>query len=252
MGGSLRDGREWLHSLSATCPAVTQLDQAEAMRLTIPILLSANAGYVDTAGFLTLHGLFPAHITGNFVTLGMALTSGASGVWAKILALPVFCLIVFASRILASSLPRMGLPVMRTLLILKVLLLVAAAWMAVAVGGSEAHVIITGLLLVSAMALQNAISRIYSNHVPATMLTGPLTQLMIDVADLVRGLPPSERAAVKSRLARTAATVASFAVGCGFGAILLREVGTWCFIAPPVLAFMATMMGETRQAHVAA
>lgn len=222
------------------------------MRLTIPILLSANAGFVDTAGFLALHGLFPAHITGNFVTLGMALTSSPAGVWAKILALPVFCVVVFASRILAGSVPRMGLPVMRTLLILKVLVLVAAAWLAIAGGGGEARVIITGLLLVSAMALQNAISRIDSNPVPATMLTGPMTQLMIDVADLVREMPPAERVAARSRVARTAATVASFAAGCGIGAILLRQVGAWCFIAPPVLAFIAAMMGETRQADVAA
>jgi len=65
------------------------------MKRATPILLSLNAGYVDTAGFLALQGLFAAHVTGNFVTLGMALVSGASGIWAKILALPVFCLIVF-------------------------------------------------------------------------------------------------------------------------------------------------------------
>lgn len=222
------------------------------MRLTIPILLSANAGFVDTAGFLTLHGLFPAHITGNFVTLGMSLSSGPAGVWAKILALPVFCLVVFSTRILAGSVPKMGLPVMRTLLILKVLVLMAAAWMAIAGGDSDARVIMTGLLLVSAMALQNAVSRIVSNPVPATMLTGPMTQLMIDVADLVRGMPQAERVAAKARASRTAATVASFAAGCGIGAILVRQVGAWCFIAPPVLAFIAAMTGETRQADVAA
>jgi uncharacterized membrane protein YoaK (UPF0700 family) len=35
----------------------------------IPVLLSVTAGYVDTAGYLALQGLFTAHVTGNFVTL---------------------------------------------------------------------------------------------------------------------------------------------------------------------------------------
>ena len=42
-------------------------------------LLSFNAGYVDTAGFLALGGLFTAHVTGNFVTLGATLVHGTAG-----------------------------------------------------------------------------------------------------------------------------------------------------------------------------
>jgi uncharacterized membrane protein YoaK (UPF0700 family) len=39
-------------------------------------LLSFNGGFVDTAGFMGLQGLFTAHVTGNFVTLGAALVFG--------------------------------------------------------------------------------------------------------------------------------------------------------------------------------
>ena len=67
-------------------------------RLTLPLLLSLNAGFVDTAGFLALQGLFTAHVTGNFVTLGASLVLGTSGAVAKLLALPVFCVVVMAVR----------------------------------------------------------------------------------------------------------------------------------------------------------
>jgi uncharacterized membrane protein YoaK (UPF0700 family) len=40
------------------------------MKPSLSTLLSFNAGYVDTAVFLALQGLFAAHVTGNFVTLG--------------------------------------------------------------------------------------------------------------------------------------------------------------------------------------
>jgi hypothetical protein len=48
-------------------------------RAALPLLLSLNAGFVDTAGFLALQGLFTAHVTGNFVTLGASLVLGTSG-----------------------------------------------------------------------------------------------------------------------------------------------------------------------------
>src|SRR6202051_5044629 len=75
-------------------------------RVTLPLLLSLNAGFVDTAGFLALQGLFTAHVTGNFVTLGAALVLGTSGAVAKLLALPVFCIVVIATRLLSSALSR--------------------------------------------------------------------------------------------------------------------------------------------------
>jgi len=56
----------------------------------VAALLSFNGGFVDTAGFLGLQGLFTAHVTGNFVTLGAALVFGTHGIIAKLLALPEF------------------------------------------------------------------------------------------------------------------------------------------------------------------
>ena len=83
------------------------------MKASLPILLSVNGGYVDTAGYLALHGLFTTHVTGNFVTLGAAVVLGTGGAIAKLLALPMFCTVVIATRLLSATI---GASALRTLL----------------------------------------------------------------------------------------------------------------------------------------
>jgi uncharacterized membrane protein YoaK (UPF0700 family) len=70
--------------------------------LAVPGLLSFNGGFVDTAGFLGLHGSFTAHVTGNLVALGAALVFGTHGVIGKLLALPEFIVIVASARIVGA------------------------------------------------------------------------------------------------------------------------------------------------------
>ena len=222
------------------------------MKFSVPVLLSLNAGYVDTAGFLALQGLFTAHVTGNFVTLGAALVLGTSGVLAKLLALPVFCVVILSTRLLAPSLPRLGLPVLRTMLWLKLILLAAGAAMAIAIGpghpASEPAMVVTGMLLVAAMAIQNAVSRIHLGaSPPTTLMTGTTTQMMIDLADLWRGLPAEERAAATGRLARMGANVGAFAGGCAAGAILFSQIKMGCFVVPPLLAVVPLLLDATKE-----
>ena len=62
-------------------------------------LLTFNAGFLDTAGYLGLQGLFTAHVTGNFVTLGAALVFGTHRVIGKVLALPEFIIVLVWARI---------------------------------------------------------------------------------------------------------------------------------------------------------
>src|SRR5882672_5588341 len=101
------------------------------MKPGLPILLSVNGGYVDAAGYLALHGLFTTHVTGNFVTLGASLVLGTSGAVAKLLALPVFCLVVILTRLLSSALLRRNRPALRIILGLKVAVLVAGVALAI-------------------------------------------------------------------------------------------------------------------------
>ncbi|EPK0079243.1 DUF1275 family protein [Klebsiella aerogenes] len=59
-----------------------------------PALLAASGGAIDTISFITLFGLFTAHVTGNLVVAGAALATNSEGILSKLLAIPVFMLAV--------------------------------------------------------------------------------------------------------------------------------------------------------------
>jgi uncharacterized membrane protein YoaK (UPF0700 family) len=223
----------------------------------LPILLGVTAGYVDAAGYLALQGLFTSHVTGNFVTLGASLVSGSSGTLPKLLALPTFCVVIVATRWMSSGLLARGFPTLRTMLGLKVVLLAAAAVLAIRFGpfanGDSGPALATGLVLVAAMAIQNAVQRIdLGSSPPTTVMTGTTTQIMIDIADMARHMPDDKRRIARARLGRMTASVVAFASGCATGALFYARAGIFCFIIPPLLGVgtlmlrMETLEGEGR------
>ncbi|HMA52107.1 MAG TPA: YoaK family protein [Magnetospirillaceae bacterium] len=217
------------------------------MKIPLSPVLSFNAGYIDTAGFLALSGLFTAHVTGNFVTFGAAMAQGSSGVLAKLLVLPVFCAVIIVTRIIAQPLQRDGRPVMRIMMGVKFLLLAIAAFLAIGAGpitDSDAWPgLAVGLTLAAAMAIQNAIHRVHmSTEPPTTLMTGSTTQIMIDVADLISGVAGDNKPVLQARLKRLSANVISFAVGCGLAAAAWKENGNWCFVLPPILALITPFL----------
>jgi uncharacterized membrane protein YoaK (UPF0700 family) len=220
------------------------------MKVTLPTILSFNGGYVDTAGYLALQGLFTAHVTGNFVTVGAALVFGTSGIIAKLMALPVFCVVIILTRLLSFNLAGRGWPVLEAILTLKLLLLAVAGGLAIGLGpftnGDAWPAILTGMFLVAAMAIQNAAHRIHlGNSPPTTLMTGTTTQLMIDMADVIGGLSPETREATQLRMRRMFFAVLAFATGAAAAAFLFKSTGTWCFIVPPVAALMARVIAKS-------
>lgn len=206
------------------------------MKLPLALILSFVGGYVDTVGFLALQGLFTAHVTGNFVTFGAALVHGVSGAWAKLLALPVFCLAVILTRLASHRLERGEHPVLRVLLSVQFLALSVGAALAIAYGpfldGDRWQALVTGMVLVVAMAVQNAAHRAYlPDAPPSTLMTGTTTQIMIDFADLLRGLPPGHPA--RARIRRMSVAVATFAFGCALAALLFYLAGAAALLLAP-------------------
>lgn len=213
-------------------------------RLPLPILLSFNGGYVDTVGFVALAGLFTAHVTGNFVTLGASIALGTGGALSKLLALPVFCVVIMLVRLLSQWLERRRKPVMAVLLWLKLVLFVIAATFAQVHGpfddGNSLAAFAAGMILVSAMAIQNAFHRVHlSKMPPTTLMTGTTTQIMLDLADLIGGMAQGNLKPVKERLKRMSASVVAFALGCAAAAVAFLLSRTWCFAVPVALVALS-------------
>ena len=214
---------------------------------TIAALLSFNGGFVDTAGFLGLQGLFTAHVTGNFVTLGAALVLGSHGIIGKILALPEFILVVALARLAGTALRARRLPVLRVFMVTEIALLLAFFALAVAYGpfpdADSAAALLTGCAGIAAMALQNAFQRVHlSSLPPTTLMTGNTTQATIDAVDLIMGPGAAKAAETRARFARVALSIFWFALGCAASATLYWLVGFWCLGVAVLVGAAAALM----------
>lgn len=211
---------------------------------SLPILLSFNGGYIDTLGFLSLSGLFTAHVTGNFVTLGATMAHGLDGAWSKLLALPMFCLIVFVSRVICLKLQSHEVSPIRPMLVVKLILLAVVAAMAFISGpfngDSGTVTFLVAMILISAMAIQNGLNKAHLVKAPpSTLMTGTTTQIMLDLGDIVAKSKPEEIGAAKARVKKMGAAVITFAAGCGIGAAAFMFVPVAAFSLPVVLAIVA-------------
>ncbi len=203
-------------------------------------LLSFNAGFVDAAGFLGLQGLFLAHITGNFVTLAATLVMGAHGVISKLMVLPEFVIVVALGRVAVSRMKARARPALRISLIAMTASLLIFFVLAVLLGpfpDSDAPAaLFTAFAGTTAMAIQNAVQRAqFVGMPPTTLMTGNITQAVVDADDLIWGLDKIDRAAVRARLALSLRGIISFGLGCAAAAFLYYSFGFWCLAVPVVI-----------------
>ncbi|HWU61012.1 MAG TPA: YoaK family protein [Ensifer sp.] len=159
------------------------------------------------------------------------------------------------TRIGGTAMEARHWPVVRILLSIKFVLLVAACvfafWHGPFRDADALATVAIGMVLVSAMAVQNTVHRAHmSKTPPSTLMTGTTTQIMVDIADLISGNVSQGRHVIKARLSRMALSLASFAVGCVSAAGAFLASNTWCFIVPPILVGLALMTAlETEDSH---
>jgi len=223
------------------------LPEADLPSRALPFVLSVIAGSTDIIGFLGLNGLFTAHITGNIVILAAHVVSGDPAIISYILSVPVFMLVLFLTRLLATGVERIGLLPLRPLLLLQLLLLAAFFWLCVAAGPwSEPDAIlaiIAGMFGVAAMAVQNALAQISLRNVPSTaVMTTNVTHFMLDLGEVLAGGDAAAIAKARGRAIRTLPVIVGFTAGCGLGAACEAAAGLWSLALPMGLAMIAVAM----------
>jgi uncharacterized membrane protein YoaK (UPF0700 family) len=206
---------------------------------TLPFALAFIAGFVDTCGFVALFGLFSAHVTGNFVLLGASLIRPHAGVIAKLLALPVFMAAVAGTRLFLIRSGGGARP-MRDVLAAEALclcLFLAAGTAASPVVDADAGLaILAGMFAVIAMGVQNAAARtVFVALSPTTVMTGNVTQIVLDCVDFFASASAEVKAAARTRLGKLVPPVLAFAAGAAAGAVGFGLASFWCLLLPIVI-----------------
>ncbi len=215
--------------------------EQEPLPMSIPILLSFVAGYVDSYTYLTLFGLFVAQVTSSFVVAGAEVVTHDYNIAGKILVLVVFLVAAALTAALiglARDKDRAPLPLM--LVLEAVLLAVFAAMLAFGPAIKSAtdwHGIVAGLFAASAMGAQSVLVRLLMKGIPQTnVMTGNMTQLGIATTELIlawRRYAHSRHGAaavrefeqVRERLLVVLSVALGFLVGAAAGAVAFALIG---------------------------
>jgi uncharacterized membrane protein YoaK (UPF0700 family) len=195
------------------------------------------AGYVDTLGFVALFGLFTAHVTGNFVLIGASLTRESnSGLLIKFMAFPAFIIGIAIVRLLVmkcASYPN-RIRVAQTAISIQLCLLIgfmATGIHATPIGNEQTpFLIFCGMLGAAAMGVHSAYTRLLMTHLPPTsMMTGNVTQIVLDVLELILG---KGDASIRERISKFFWPMAAFGIGAIGAAMCYVQFGFWALLLP--------------------
>ncbi|RFM29665.1 YoaK family protein [Deminuibacter soli] len=210
------------------------MEQNNILRCTT-FLLTFAAGFCDTTTFVAAAELFSAHVTGNFIVFAYDLVHRADWhAWLKLVTFPVFiCSVTVGGRMAAKWGNRYNLLLAEGLLLLLAgLAAVVLQWQGML---SENSVYTIAMVIVFAMGLQNAFSRLFPKETygPTTIMTGNVTQLSLD---LEQGLRNKFADAVSGQsLKKQGVVLGGFLTGCLAGGLLSQRLGLPAVVLPGLL-----------------
>jgi uncharacterized membrane protein YoaK (UPF0700 family) len=223
-------------------------DPSVAVRPRLAIVLAAIGGWVDAIGFLTLFGLFTAHLSGNTARLGVAIGQGEAST-ALTYAVPI--VVFFGGAVLGvafmTARHARGRGAMAALLAVEATLV--ATFMVVGTLLRDAGDLTPrsaayyglAVLAVAAMGLQTAALR-HAAGVPVhtTFITGMVTHL----AEAVVGVARREDRDASQRAGVYGSLVAAYIVGASSGAALEGPWALWALSIP--VAVLVVCSAATR------
>lgn len=196
-------------------------------------VLAWVAGFVDTAGFLLLAGVFLAHVTGNFVLLGAAIAQNDPA-GPGTLALKAAVLPVFVGGVAVGWWLHRSTDGARRVAMAQATLLAGAGLLGLIASTDQGWVQATAMLLgVLAMGLQAMLGRVL--RTPMThVMTGNVTQLTVDLLE-------------RRPIAANAWLVASFALGAAMAGLLVPLLGLASLLLPAAVLAGFVMSGSVRR-----
>lgn len=211
-------------------------------------MMAAIAGFSDVVGFVGANKLFTAHITGNIVIAIAELIHHMPGVASKLIAIPLFLIIaIFVTAWI--ELHGQTKRLLATWLLLEALLLAGFmfAGLTILPYESVSSVLYTcsALLAVCAMSIHNAVLRTFMTPFPpCTVMTGNLTQLVIDLVNYAWGwkkpFPTAERIQSQAAIKRYSNVFIGFLAGGLIAAFGYTLYSFWIVLVPILLLiFMA-------------
>ncbi|MDO8038315.1 YoaK family protein [Janthinobacterium sp. SUN137] len=211
------------------------------------------AGYVDTLGFIALFGLFTAHVTGNFVLIGAALADASrASILLKFLAFPAFIAGVAVTRLMVLAVERRAGPSLTLAMLLQWALLagfMVFGCLAEPIGKDVSSMaMVAGLLGTAAMGVHSATSRLLLAHLaPTSMMTGNVTQIVIDTVDVLRGAADG---ATHARCGKFFWPLLAFALGAIAAAFAYLAFG-FVALAVPLILLGALIVVQQRSGRPA-
>lgn len=217
------------------------------MKASTILYLTAIAGFIDTVTFISVGGLFAAHVTGNFVVFGASLANSmAEHDYLKLIAFPVFIISIMFGAFIFGRTRNKKFGGVSLLLFLQALIFVIVSVVAY-VFPSHIFQAYLALMLVVGMGIQNSLHR-YVPGPMTTVMTGTVMNWSAAQAEKIFKLPVPE-AKISSGKPQPQAgwMIASFALGCLFAGFVTKELALSASMIPALLLFVLSMVEFPRE-----
>jgi uncharacterized membrane protein YoaK (UPF0700 family) len=191
----------------------------------LAVELAAVAGFVDVVGYLTLHHLFTAHLTGNASKLGVALGQGHLADAGPLAAVPVLFAFGVALGTVAVDRGRAWYALAAQLALVATFMGYGSTVVHHGVGPVETSAPFYALAALATVSLglqTAALTRIDGSTVRTGYITGMVTRL-------AQGLVRRDG---KVPLALLVAIPFVYVAGATLGALTLGRAGIWCLGIP--------------------